>query len=86
MREDSHPKKRIQWLGFWLGPILACFCMWALPTEYQGSGSKSAPDAVTESTDAEGDQTQLNSRRREFSWAGRATLSVMVSCIQRCAQ
>lgn len=56
MQADSKQKIAIQWIGFFLGPILASVCLWLLPSQFESAQSVST----------------------EFSWAGRATLAVMV--------
>lgn len=109
MQEDSQKKKFVQWLGFALGPIMALFCLLALPKNYSvvssadpvsSAGSRSSDNS--QSSEESGDPSAQISRdseatvqnvladspsksapqatvhESEFSWAGRATLAVMV--------
>jgi sodium-dependent dicarboxylate transporter 2/3/5 len=73
MKHESNTKRLVQWIGFVLGPLLACVCLMTLPDRYP-SASEAATSLVTEvATEA-----ALPVPMAEFSWAGRATLAVMV--------
>lgn len=84
MHEDSPKRKLIQWTGLAMGPVLAVVCLWILPTEFvkvdtvenandnrvQAAESDDSTDSMVE--------TQTSEVTQQFSWAGRATLAVMV--------
>ncbi len=80
MQEESSRKRHIQWLGFFLGPLLAGLCLWCLPTEYTIGGAVAIEAAENvDSPPAEANSTaSALPRSQEFSWAGRVTLAVMV--------
>lgn len=58
------------WIGLALGPLLCMLCLWALPAQYDVP----LDTGVTSTAGADGIDTEV----AEFSWAGRATLGIMV--------
>ncbi|MEM8733255.1 MAG: SLC13 family permease [Planctomycetota bacterium] len=96
MQSSSRSKKVIQWLGLFLGPVLAVACLIWLPTQYTpaqpvdasiqtlstsspseaSTSDTSSPDTATDADQIR--ETQDAAATSEFSWAGRATLAVMV--------
>ena len=69
MQDDSTTQFYVRWLGLFLGPLLCCLCLYFLPTEYTTSQAPSAAEQVG---------ATAPSSIVEFSWAGRATLAVML--------
>ena len=61
--DESRSKWSIAWLGFLLGPLACIAAIWLLPSHYNLPGDPASPDAVS---------------LAEFSFAGRATLAVMI--------
>lgn len=74
MQEDSK-KFRVQWIGFFLGPILAIACLFWLPDSYQLKDSLTVPG---ETSSVEQQVVSGSGTTQSFSWAGRATLAVMI--------
>ncbi len=82
MPEDTRQRKIVQWLGFGMGPPLALACLLLLPTSYEVPAPEldkevaSQPSEPTAETPIAAESP--STIRQEFSWAGRATLAVMV--------
>lgn len=78
---DSTLRQTIQWAGLALGPLLAAVTMLVLPTSYEVSVDASVKATqVTEAGTNQDANTNAGAAKvaKPFTWAGRATLAVMV--------
>lgn len=86
MQADSKRKHLIQWTGFFAGPLMALLALWILPHQYETqSASKAVVSEANQPVQPDDEQGVADQsvevadmQTTEFSWAGRATLAVMV--------
>ncbi len=71
---------RLQWFGFFAGPIACLIALLILPASYAvpDSSSIEGPTASRGANQASTVEAISGSKQSEFPWAGRATLSVMI--------
>lgn len=79
---NSTLRQTIQWAGLALGPLLAVVTLLVLPTSYQGTSGVTEPAAQSSGSDAapsiDANPAVSTKTTKPFTWAGRATLAVMV--------
>lgn len=82
-KDDSAGRKSMQWIGFFAGPLLAWCTLFSLPTHFEVNGSPPVADSTPATAQDAASSAAVESAAepkisKEFTWAGRATLGVMV--------